>query len=177
LNDDDVILISQALKSNTSLKTIDLLSNNVTSVGVNALLNCVFDSSSLNAISESNHTLKTLWLFSDIFSDRVYYLSGCVDKLLELDRTEKILFALQDKDSLLKYLVNVSVELISAEVLAFPHEWVEHQHDLLHRLLSSCKHLNIVYSTMLYLYYCNYVKSSLIVIMSSLMQRGKDSTS
>jgi hypothetical protein len=53
--------------------------------------------------------------------------------------TQKIMRALQDKDSLLKYLANVPVELIP-EVLAFPYERVvdEHQH----------KHLNIVYSTM-----------------------------
>ena len=32
--------------------------------------------------------------------------------MLKLDRTDKILFALQDKDSLMKYLANVPVELI-----------------------------------------------------------------
>jgi Ran GTPase-activating protein (RanGAP) involved in mRNA processing and transport len=63
LNDDDAILISQALKRNTNLKTICLYSNNFTSIGVKALLTCVFDSSSLNAISESNYTLQQLWLF------------------------------------------------------------------------------------------------------------------
>ena len=60
LNDDDAILISQALKRNTNLKTICLLMNNITSIGVKVLLNCVFDSSSLNAISESNHTLEKI---------------------------------------------------------------------------------------------------------------------
>jgi hypothetical protein len=54
---DDAILISQALKRNTNLVTIHLHSNNITSIGVKALLTCAFDSSSLNAISESNHTL------------------------------------------------------------------------------------------------------------------------
>jgi len=57
LNDNDAILISQALKRNKNLTTIHILSNNITSVGVKALLSCFFDSSSLNAISESNHTL------------------------------------------------------------------------------------------------------------------------
>jgi Ran GTPase-activating protein (RanGAP) involved in mRNA processing and transport len=63
LNDDDAMLISQALKRNTHLDTINLLSNNITSVGVKALLTCVFDSSSLNAISESNHTLAFIYMF------------------------------------------------------------------------------------------------------------------
>ena len=49
LNDDDAILISQALKRNTNLEEILLLTNNLTSIGVKALLTCVFDSSSLNA--------------------------------------------------------------------------------------------------------------------------------
>jgi hypothetical protein len=56
LNDDDAILILQALKRNTNLQVINILKNNLTSIGVKALLTCVFDSSSLNAISESNHT-------------------------------------------------------------------------------------------------------------------------
>jgi hypothetical protein len=66
LNDDDAILISQALKRNTNLLVIYLHSNNFTSVGVKALLNCVFDSSSLNAISESNHTLNGMCFFNKI---------------------------------------------------------------------------------------------------------------
>jgi hypothetical protein len=70
-----------------------------------------------------------------------------------MDQTQKLLLALQDKDSLFQYLTIVPVGVIP-DVLAFPHGWVvdEHQH----------KHLNIVYSIirwwnmpMLYLYhYC-----------------------
>jgi hypothetical protein len=140
LNDNDAILISQALKRNTNLKTVCLYSNNFTSIGVKALLNCVFDSSSLNAISESNHTLAEMNIFNKTrqissSSDR---FEGYIHKLLELDRTEKILLALRDKDSLLQYLANIPVELIP-EVLAFPQRVVNQpQH----------KHLNIVYSTM-----------------------------
>jgi len=57
LNDDDAVLISQALKRNTNLETINLCSNNLTSnihwcEGTTQF--CVFDGSSLNAISESN---------------------------------------------------------------------------------------------------------------------------
>ena len=63
LDDDDAVLISQALKKNTNLHRINLHSNNFTSIGVKALLTCVFDGSSLNAISESNHTLESLMLF------------------------------------------------------------------------------------------------------------------
>ena len=56
-----------------------------------------------------------------------------------MNQTQKIKFALQDKESLLKYLANVPVELIP-EVLAFPlrHGYYFCQH----------RNLNIVYSTM-----------------------------
>jgi hypothetical protein len=132
LNDDDATLISQALKRNTNLKTIHLMSNNFTSVGAKALLTSVFDSSSLNAISGSNHNLESLFIF-------FHNLQHCIDKLLQLYSTQKIMLALQDKDSLLKYLANIPKELIP-EVLAFPRGRIvdDYKH----------KHLNIVYSTM-----------------------------
>ena len=136
LNDNDAILISQALKRNTNMRHLLLEGNNFTSIGVKALLTCVFDSSSLNAISESNHTLVGMNIFSKINNKK---LQRCIDRLLELDQFQKIVLALQDKDSLLKYLTNVPVELIP-EVLAFPHGRVDDQYQY--------KYLNIVYSTM-----------------------------
>jgi len=103
---------------NTNLEVINLDSNNFTSIGVKTLLTCVFDSSSLNAIAESNHTVTEMRIF--LFVTSFHKLAVCIDRLLCIDQTEKIMFALQDKDSLLlKYLANVPVELIP-EVLAFP---------------------------------------------------------
>jgi hypothetical protein len=155
LNDDDAILISRELKRNTKLKGINLLMNNLTSIGVKALLNCVFDSSSLNAISESNHTLAEMNFFD--YSNRPKSLVSCIGRLLKLDCTQKIILALQDKDSLLKYFANVPMELIP-EVLAFPLQQDGYQ--------CEHEHLNIVYSTMrwwnmpmLYFYYNNCVNS------------------
>jgi hypothetical protein len=146
LNDDDAILISQALKRNTELCNLWLF----TSIGVKALLTRVFDSSSLNSISESNHTMKQLVVFDYI--NKPKELAGCIDGMLQLDRTQKIILALQDKDCLLKYLTNVPVELIP-EILRFPQRVVNRPRR---------KRLNIVYSTMrwwnmpmLYLYHHN----------------------
>ena len=147
LNDDDASLISHALKRNTNLGQITLRSNNITSVGVKALLTRVFDSSSLNAISESNHTLVGMNIFHE---ESNMNLQHCIGGLLELDRAQKILLALQDKDSLLKYLANVPVELIP-EVLAFH---LRHVNDpqrytpFYQRQRRHCRHLNVVYSTM-----------------------------
>jgi hypothetical protein len=136
LNDDDAVLISQALKRNTKLQTLLLHTNNFTSNGVKALLTCVFDNTSLNSISESNHTLTEMKIVS-VWA--TIHLNDCIGGLLQSNRTQKILLALQDKDSLLQYLANVPVELIP-NVLAFHHGRCvdKHQH----------KHLNIVYSTM-----------------------------
>jgi hypothetical protein len=136
LNDDDALPISQALKRNTNLTHLNLVGNNFTSIGIKALLSCVFDSSSLNSISESNHTFASLNIFNGQESGNLH---GCINKLLGFDRTQKILFALQDKDSLLQYFANVPVGLMP-DVMAFPLERVanEHQH----------KKLNVLYSTM-----------------------------
>jgi hypothetical protein len=140
LNDVDAILIWQALRKNTMLRTLSLLYNNFTSIGVKSLLTCVYDSSSLNAISESNHTLETLDIFSGLGSGMTsFHFDRCMDTLLRLNQTQKIMLALQDKDSLLQYLANVPVELIP-EVLAFPH-----RQDANHR---RHEHLNVLYSTM-----------------------------
>ena len=138
LNDDDAILISQALKRNIELKTLSLHTNNFTSIGVKALLTRVFDSSSLIAISESNHSLTGIHMFYS----RNHNLQCCIGRMLEMNRAQKIVLALQDKDSLLQYLANIHVELIP-EVLAFPHGQVDDQHQH--------EHLNIVYSTMRWL--------------------------
>jgi hypothetical protein len=145
LNDDDAILISQALKRNTNLHSIDMHSNIITSIGVKALLNCVFDSSSLNAISESNHILVSMNIFNSANISMSSLLlpsqkfNGYVRKLLELGKRDKIVLALQDKVSLLKYLANVPVKLIP-EVLAFRHRQIVEQ--------DPQRYLNIVYSTM-----------------------------
>ena len=142
LNDDDAILISQALKRNTNLSHLDLERNSFTSMGVKALLTCVFDGSDLNAISESNHTLERLVLFShqtnisSLVTNRS--LVDSIDRLIDFDRTQKIMLALNGKDSLLKYLTNVPLKLMP-EVLRFPQRIVNQpQH----------KHFNMAYSIM-----------------------------
>jgi hypothetical protein len=141
LNDDDVILISQALRRNTNLRRLDLEENNLTSIGVKALLTCVFDCSSLNSISESNHTLGGMMFFVPKLgnSENNDRLQGCIHRLLQLNRTEKIMLALQGKESLLQYLANIPMELIP-KVLAFPLRGAG--------IHCQCRNLNIVYSTM-----------------------------
>jgi hypothetical protein len=155
LNDDDTQLISQALKRNTNLKTLSLYTNNITSIGVKTILTCFFDISSLNAISESNHTIERMIFFTDTHSFKD--VQNCINDMCGSNKTQKILLALQDKESLLKYLANISVELMP-EVLAF---LFQDDDQLQHR------HLNVVYSIMrwwnmpmLYSHHCSNIMMS-----------------
>jgi hypothetical protein len=100
LKDNDAELISQALKRNMTLTFLNLVRNNFTSFGVKALLTCVFDGSSLNALSESNHTLEEMNVFSMWETNNLnHYINKllCIDRLINLDRKQKITLALQDK--------------------------------------------------------------------------------
>jgi hypothetical protein len=87
-----------------------------------------------------------------MFSQGGNELLGYIDRMLDLGKLGKIVLALNDKDSLLKYLANVPVGLIP-EVLALPLWWVG--------IVYKNEYLNLVYSTMrwwnmpsLYLYQC-----------------------
>lgn len=56
LNDNDAKLIAGALKHNTNLRTLGVGQNDITDVGCNAMHKAIFDCTSLNDISDSNHT-------------------------------------------------------------------------------------------------------------------------
>ena len=56
LNNHDAIAVARALVTNKALMLLNLTGNNITQDGENALLETVFDTSSLNAASDSNHT-------------------------------------------------------------------------------------------------------------------------
>jgi len=56
LNDDDALLIARALKHNTNLKELVLDNNNITHIGKEALSKAVYDPTSLNSMSDCNHT-------------------------------------------------------------------------------------------------------------------------
>jgi len=57
LNDNDAILIARALRNNTNLREIRLGENNlITEQGRNALINLVYDPTSLNSVADCNHT-------------------------------------------------------------------------------------------------------------------------
>ena len=58
LNDGDAVLIARALKQNSNLEVLNLYDNNFTEVGVKALREAAYDSTSLNSVADSNHTCR-----------------------------------------------------------------------------------------------------------------------
>ena len=66
LNDDDAVLIAHALGSNTHLTELNVWNNNIQERGMRALYEAVNDISSLNALSDSNHSC-FLGGLSDVF--------------------------------------------------------------------------------------------------------------
>jgi hypothetical protein len=58
LNDNDAVLIANALRSNTSLRMLDLVGISITDVGRKSFRLALNDDSTLNSISDSNHSCK-----------------------------------------------------------------------------------------------------------------------
>jgi len=59
-NDGDALLIAAALRTNDRLKSLDLEGNDLTEEGVNALEGAIRDETSLNALSDSNHSCRII---------------------------------------------------------------------------------------------------------------------
>ena len=56
LNDADAAILAKSLTSNTNLRILKIASNNISEVGMKSFHSAVEDLSSLNAMSDSNHT-------------------------------------------------------------------------------------------------------------------------
>jgi len=79
LNDEDAVLIAKALKYNTNLRTLRLQRNGITNVGIDAMKKAFYDPTSLNSVSDSNHTCSLQLPGIDNF---LIYNNGCDDKLV-----------------------------------------------------------------------------------------------
>mmetsp|Transcript_20541 Transcript_20541/g.44584 ORF Transcript_20541/g.44584 Transcript_20541/m.44584 type:complete len:474 (+) Transcript_20541:78-1499(+) len=117
-NENDAVRFSQALRRNTNLNEFcarqSARGNNFSIAGIKSLLNSVFDPTSLDSIAESNHrcTLSLFPMSSDI-RDHVEMINTPGLSYLEI-RKRKLLIALSERDSLLGYIEDVSVELMPA---------------------------------------------------------------
>jgi len=110
LNDGDAILLAQALKKNTNLQEIWVRGNNFSVSGVKSLFKAIFNSSSLNAISESNHQCQ-LHLFSEMDTSQDYVeILNSQDR--DTSRMRKISVAFHSRESTLHYLEGLPLEFM-----------------------------------------------------------------
>ena len=56
LNDEDARLVARALKRNTNLEYLRVMQNDITEIGRDALCDAIYDPTSLNSMSDCNHT-------------------------------------------------------------------------------------------------------------------------
>jgi hypothetical protein len=91
LDDKDAKSIAVALKHNTNLRVLDIIGNgNITNSGWDALRKAEFDSTSLNAASDSNHTCS-------ILTDYHEGMNGDPDTWNESPRTHFVPAAVRQK--------------------------------------------------------------------------------
>lgn len=68
IDDDGILMLAHALKHNTTLRYLNLDGNNITSVGMYALRKCIYDTSSMHSLWDSNHTLRSFFGLRPIHS-------------------------------------------------------------------------------------------------------------
>ncbi|KAL7464116.1 hypothetical protein ACHAXS_004450 [Conticribra weissflogii] len=56
IDDSGSATLAQALRGNVTLKSLDLRSNNISCIGRKKLMKCIFNTESLNEVSDSNHS-------------------------------------------------------------------------------------------------------------------------
>ena len=88
LNDDDAVLIAQSLRGNTHLKDLDVRKNNIQERGMRALFEAVNDTSTLNALSDSNHSCCLFGLSNDFDLEAINSKQG--SDRLQMNRMCKI---------------------------------------------------------------------------------------
>lgn len=69
ISDGETEILATALRQNTNLRRLDLQRNDITGVGAKTLLGAVFDTASLGAIAESNHSCAVFAAAQEIMSD------------------------------------------------------------------------------------------------------------
>ena len=90
VGDSGAALFASALKTNNTLLELNLGYNGVTSVGMNALRMAVYDTSSLDSIATSNHTVSIMFYGYCADNNDLHY-GGCTrEQLLEMDQILRI---------------------------------------------------------------------------------------
>ena len=115
--DDDATIFAQALKKNTNLRFLFLEGNRFAAEGIKSLIKAVYDPTSLNSISESNHKCLLYLLQLEESTTIQSYISRI--RLANYGRIGKVLLALHSKQSMLHYLDEKFPVELMPEVFAF----------------------------------------------------------
>jgi len=115
--DGDASLFAQALKKNTNLRFLFLENNRFAAEGIKSLIKSMYDPTSLNSISESNHKCLLYVLPPEESTTIQSFISRI--RLASYGRIGKVLLALHDKESMLHYLDEKFPVELMPEVLAF----------------------------------------------------------
>jgi len=115
--DEDASLFAQALKKNTNLRFLFLENNRFAAEGIKSLIKAVYDPTTLNSISESNHKCLLYVLPPEESTNIQSHISRI--RLTNYGRIGKVLLALHSKESMLHYLDEKFPVELMPEVLAF----------------------------------------------------------
>ncbi|EJK74218.1 hypothetical protein THAOC_04116 [Thalassiosira oceanica] len=90
LNDDDAVLIARSLGGNTHLRKLDVVNNNIQERGMRALYEAVNDTSTLNALNDSNHSCRLAGLAEDFDLDAINSDRGsnglCMNRMFKIHK-------------------------------------------------------------------------------------------
>ncbi|EJK55344.1 hypothetical protein THAOC_24930, partial [Thalassiosira oceanica] len=90
LNDDDAVSIAQSLGGNTHLRKLNVGYNNIQERGMRALYEAVNNISTLNALSDSNHSCHLRGLSNDFDLDAINLESGsnglCTNRMFKVHK-------------------------------------------------------------------------------------------
>ena len=112
MKDEGIGYLSDALRTNTNLREIDVSQNGLTEVGKQALLKTVLDTSSLNAVVDSNHTCQIHLEEMDDLLIFANQLTICSSKESKMRKVSFTLGTSNDIGLEIPYLSDVPLELM-----------------------------------------------------------------
>ncbi|EJK75031.1 hypothetical protein THAOC_03259, partial [Thalassiosira oceanica] len=139
LNDDDAVLIAQSLGENTHLTYLNVVGNNIQERGMRALYEAVNNTSTFNALSDSNHSCCLQGLSDDFDLDTTNLQGGsdaglCDNRMIKIH--ELMMERYCDGDGNVPHL-NTEMSGEDSVLLApFLMESVVRRHDIFQKLFS-----------------------------------------
>ena len=107
LNDEDAVLIAKALKCNNNLRSLRLQRNGISNVGIDAMKKAFYDPTSLNSLSDCNHTCSLQLPGVD---NILIYGNGSSDKLVNRRLKLYHLLSVRNREGSNVYHLNLELD-------------------------------------------------------------------